>query len=86
MIPKNKTPQILEHRPIVVTVLSSKVMCTFYRERIEEHLRECSFGYENQYGFTKGGKVEDCLFTLNYIANMMFESKTKEHKTLSLPS
>ena len=82
MIPKNRKPKILEHRPIAVTVLSSKVMCNFYREKIEEHLEECRYGYENQYGFTKGGKIENCLFTLNYIANMTFESKKREHKKL----
>ena len=82
MIPKNKKPKILEHRPIAVTVLSSKIMCTFYREKIEEHLKECKYGYENQYGFTKGGKIENCLFILDYITNMTFESKKREHKKL----
>ena len=38
MIPKTNKPKILEHRPIVVTVLSSKIMCTFFREKIKEHL------------------------------------------------
>ena len=84
MIPKNKTPLILEHRPIAVMVLKSKVLCTFYREKIEEHLKECSYGYENQYGFTRGGRVEHCLFILNYISNMTFESGRKEHKSLFL--
>ena len=82
MIPKNRKPKILEHRPIAVTVLSSKIMCTYYREKIEEHLKDCRYGYENQYGFTKGGKIENCLFILNYIANMTFESKKREHKKL----
>ena len=72
----------MKHRPIAVTVLSSKVMCIFYREKIEEDQEECKFGNENQYGFTKGGKVEKYLFTLNYIAYMTFESKRKEHKNL----
>ena len=66
MIPKNKKPKILEHRPIAVTVLSSKIMCTFYREKIEEHLKECKYGYENQYGFTKGGKIEEHLKECKY--------------------
>ena len=86
MIPKNSKPKILEHRPIAVTVLSSKVMCTLYREKVEEHLKECKFGYENQYGFMKGGKVENCLFTLDYITNMTFESKKRNTKNSSLPS
>ena len=72
MIPKNRKPKILEHRTIGVTVLSSKIMCTFYRERIKEHLKECKYGYENQYGFTKGERIEHCLFTLDYITNMTF--------------
>ena len=59
-----------------------KIMCTFYRERIEEHLKECKYGYENQYEFTKGGRIEHCLFTLDYITNMTFESRRREHKKL----
>jgi len=39
MISKNKKPKILEHRSIAVTVLSSKIMCTYW-EKIEEHLKE----------------------------------------------
>ena len=34
MIAKNKTPMILEHSPIAVTPWSSKIVCTFYREKI----------------------------------------------------
>ena len=75
-------PMDIEHRPIAVRVWSSKVMCGFYREKIEEHLKECSFNYKNQYEFTKGGRVEHCMYTLNYIANRTFESKRKKHKTL----
>ena len=82
MIPKTRKPKILEHRPIAVTVISSKIMCSHFREKIEEHLKECDIGYENQYGFTKGGRIEHCLFTLDYIANMTYESKLMEHKTL----
>ena len=47
MIPKKRKPKILEHRPIVVTVISSKIMCSLFREKIEEHLKECRIGYEN---------------------------------------
>ena len=38
MIPKTKTPRILEYIPIAVTVL---------REKIEEHLKERKYGYKN---------------------------------------
>merc|ERR1711874_788704 len=69
MIPKNKKPRILDHRPIAVTVNSSKLICSILREKIEERLRECNIIFENQYGFTKGGTIEHCLITLDYIAN-----------------
>ena len=82
MIAKNNKPMILEFRPIAVTTWSSKIACTFYREKIEDHLKENTIIYENQYGFTRGGRIEDCMFTLNYIANRTFESKRKEHKSL----
>ena len=40
MIPKNKRPKILEHRPIAVTVNSSKIICAIMREKIENHLKK----------------------------------------------
>ena len=39
MVPKNSKPKILEHRPIAVMVISSKIMRSIYREKIEEHLK-----------------------------------------------
>ena len=65
MIPKNRKPKILEHRPIAVTVLSNKIMCTYYREKIEEHLKDCRFGYENQYGFTRSAAFLCYFFNKN---------------------
>ena len=38
MIPKTNKPLYKEHRPIAVTVWSSKIMCGFLRENIEDHL------------------------------------------------
>ena len=43
---------------------------------------ECNVKFENQYGFTKGGRIEPCLFTLDYIANMTYESSNRKHKSL----
>merc|ERR1711874_175702 len=36
MIPKNDKPKILDHRPIAVTVNSSKIVCTILRQKIEQ--------------------------------------------------
>merc|ERR1712121_451217 len=36
MIPKKNKPNILDHRPIAVTVNSNKIICTILRQKIEE--------------------------------------------------
>ena len=65
-----------------MTCWSSKIFCTFIREKIEIHLETWGYGFEIQYGFTEGGKVDFCWFILNYIANRTYESKRKKHKKL----
>ena len=82
MIPKTNKPKIMEHRPIAVTVNSSKIICTILREKIEKFFKEKGIGYENQYGFTKGGRIEHCLFILDYVTNMTYERKNRKEKSL----
>ena len=65
MMAETKKPKNKEHRPIAVTMCSSKIMCGFWREKIEEHLERWAYGYEQQYGFTSEGRGENCLYTLN---------------------
>ena len=84
MLPKTKRPKIKEHRPIAVTNWSSKVFCTFVREKMEIHLTTWGIRYEEQYGFTEGGRIEQCLFTINYITNRTYESQKMKHKYLYL--
>ena len=80
MLPKKKKPRYKDHRPIVVTTWSSKIMCGFLREKIKIHLETWAYIFEIQYGFTKGGKGELCLYTLSYIANRTYESQRKHIK------
>ena len=82
MLPKTKKPEIKEHRPIAVTCWSSKIFCTFIREKIEVHLETWGIRYEEQYGFTEGGRIEQCLYTINYITNRTYESQKNKHKYL----
>ena len=84
MIPKVKHPKILEHRPIAVTVNSSKIFWTIMREKIETHLENMNIVYENQYGFTKGGKPENCHFTLDYIANRNYTGNNRKKNIFCL--
>ena len=85
MIPKKKKPRILDHRPIAVTVNSSKLICSILREKIEEHLRESNIIFENQYGFTKGGKPEHCHFILQYLADRNYSESNRKKKIYILP-
>ena len=84
MIPKNSRPKILEHRPIAVTVNSNKVICSILRQRIEEFLKVKGIKYNNQFGFTEGGRVEHCMFILDYITNMSYEKRGKVNRPLYL--
>jgi len=86
MIPKVQKPKILDHRTIAVTGNSSKIICTILRKKMENHLKESNIIFENQYGFTQGGKTEHCLYKLDYIANTTYESKNKKKKNhFSMP-
>ena len=82
MVPKVKHPKILEHRSIAVTVNSSKIFKTIMREKIEAHLEDMCIIYENQYGFTKGGKPENFLFILDYIANRNYTGNNRKKKLI----
>merc|ERR1711895_242537 len=82
MIPKNNKPKALEHRPIAVTVNSNKIICSILRQKIEDFLEEKGIKYENQFGFTQGGRVEHCMFILSYIATMTFQTRGKYGKNL----
>ena len=57
-------------------------MCGFLRENIDDHLKAWSHTFENQYGFTKGGRVEHYMYTLAYVTNWTFKSNKKRHKIL----
>merc|ERR1712121_458619 len=81
-IPKKNKPKILDHRPIAVTVNSNKIICTILRQKIEEFLESSGVKFENQFGFTEGGRVEHCMFTLDYIVNMTFEKRGRYGKSL----
>merc|ERR1712120_29864 len=75
-------PKILDHRPIAVTVNSNKIICTILRQKIEDFLEEKGIKYENQFGFTQGGRVEHCMFMLSYIATMTYQKRGKKGKNL----
>ena len=83
MLPKKKKKtKNKDHRSIAVSTWSSKIMCSFVREKFEVHLEAWAYSFEIQYGFTKGGKGEFCLYTLSYVANRTYESQRRKHKVI----
>ena len=82
MLQKTQKPGIMDWRPIAVGSIMSKTICTLYREKIEDHLKDKNLTKEIQYGFTKKGRVEQCIFTVNHITNMTYESRKAQHKNL----
>ena len=52
------------------------------RKKIEEFLNERGIIYDNQFGFTEGGRVEHCMFMLDYVTNMSYEKVKKRGQSL----
>ena len=76
MIPKKAKPTADELRPIALTNVSYKMFMTLIKDEIEDHLRRADAIIETQAGFTKGGRIEDNLFILNYCVEASFKKKT----------
>ena len=45
---------------------------------------EKEIGYSNQFGFTEGGRVEHCMFMIDYITNMSYEKRGRRNRPLYL--
>ena len=82
MIPKKNKSKIPEHRPIAVTCVGSKLVLGYLRDKIEEHMEKWNFNHDNQFGFTKGGRIDYSLYLLQYITNQAYNKQTKYHKNL----
>ena len=64
---KVKKPTAKEIRPIALTNMSYKLFMSLAKNEIEEHLEENRELKETQAGFTKGGRIEDNIFILQYL-------------------
>merc|ERR1711888_562647 len=58
MIKKVNKPKKKDFRPIAVTSVGSKLYWGFLRDNMEEHLVRWGMVWDNQTGFTKGGRPE----------------------------
>ena len=66
MIPKTTKPSAKDLRPIALTNVSYKIYMSLMKQHLEEHLERTEQMLETQAGFTKGGRIEDNLFLLQY--------------------
>ena len=75
MIPKTSKPTAKDLRPITLTDVSYKIFMALIRDDIENHLVQNNLVKETQAGFTKGSRIEDNLFTLQYCVEDTYQRK-----------
>ncbi|XP_068250211.1 uncharacterized protein [Palaemon carinicauda] len=75
MIKKVKKPTVKDLRPIALTNASYKIFMALMKDEIEEHLERNMEMKETQAGFTKGGRVEDNIFILQYCVEESYKRK-----------
>ena len=81
MIKKTQKPTAKDLRPIALTNVAYKLFMTLLKNEIEDHLKRNDVMLETQAGFTKGGKIEDNLFILNYCVEESYRRKTSLYVT-----
>ena len=82
LIKKNKKPSFKEFRPIAITSVGYKLFFGIIKDSIEEHLINNNLIWENQIGFTTGGRLEFNLFILQYLVDATYKSKAKSCQKL----
>ena len=70
-----KKPRAKDHRPIAVANISYKILMSFIKKEIEEHLSKNGMGKENQIGFCDGGRSEYNHFIIQYLVERALKNK-----------
>ena len=84
MIKKINKPTVKDFRPIALVDVSSKLVFSYIKKIIEEHLIENRLILDNQIGFTEGGRTEYCHFILQHMVDKIFRSKRKDDDRIIL--
>ena len=66
MIPKVSRPTAAKLRPIALTDITYKMIMTLIGQKVDQHITNNSRKKETQASFTKGCRIEDNLFLLQY--------------------
>ena len=67
LIKKCNKPKAKDHRPIAVTNIDYKILMSFLKKKIENHLQINGLDIDNQIGFRDGGRTEFNHFILQYM-------------------
>ena len=69
LIPKVNKPRVKEFRPIALANCGYKLFIGMVKENLFSHRSSNNLGSDFQVGFTKGRRLEDNIFLLNYCIN-----------------
>ena len=72
---KNRRPTVEQLRPLTMTEVGYKIFMSILGGKIDRHLVENRLDWENQAGFTKGGRVEDNLFILQHLVERAYKNR-----------
>ena len=75
MLGKNRRPRVEQIRLLTMTEVGYKIFMSILGDKIERHLEENGLNWENQAGFTKGGRVEDNLFILQQLVEKAYRNR-----------
>ena len=72
---KTKRPTAKDLRPIALTNTSYKIFMSLLKDEIDDHIYSNDESKETQAGFTKGARIEDNLFILQYVVQESLKRK-----------
>ena len=75
MLPKVRKPEVGEHRPVALTNTGYKLFMAIVKDKICSHLEENNAINPLQVGFSKGRRLEENLFILEYCVESSYRMK-----------
>ena len=77
LIKKKSKPTVNELRPVALTNISYKIFIGILKCKIEDHIKNNNYMYDLQTGATKGRRVTENIFILQYFIDKKFKDNKK---------